>query len=171
MTRARLISLAVLSVVVAMFSVAPAQAQSAKTTLTDPAQATFFNEISDRLVCQCGCQMILRVCNHQNCPSAIPMRQNIEEQILAGNGEEEIVQSFVEEHGLKILSSPPAEGLNLAAWIMPGFAVLVGLLLIVHFAGHWAARRRLAEATPAVAIDAETRERVAREIKEMERQI
>lgn len=157
---------------VLFLALAPAAtlAQSAKTTLTDPAQARLFNDISDRLICQCGCQMVLRVCNHQNCPSAIPMRREIEEKLLAGESADAIVQGFVDEHGLKVLSAPPAEGLNLAAWIMPGFAVLVGLLIVIHFAGHWAARRRLAEAAPAATIDEETRARVAREIEEMERQ-
>jgi cytochrome c-type biogenesis protein CcmH len=146
-----------------------ALAQSAKTTLTDPAQAERFNDISDQLVCQCSCQMILRVCNHQNCPSAVPMRREIERQMLAGETDEVIVASFVDEYGLKILSSPPAEGFNLAAWVMPGFALLVGLFFIVHFASQWASRRRIVNTRPAPAIDPEMRERMERELKSLER--
>ena len=52
---------------------------------------------------------------------------------------------------------------------MPGFAILVGLFLLVHFAGHWAARRRLAASQPTPDIDPELRERMEREMKEMER--
>ena len=103
-------------------------AQSAKTTLTDPVLADRFNEISDRLICQCGCNMILRVCNHVNCPSGIPMRQEIERKLLAGAPDDSIVAGFVSEHGLVVLSSPPVEGVNLAAWVMPGFALLLGAL-------------------------------------------
>lgn len=147
----------------------PASAQSAKTLLSDPAEALRFNDISDRLVCQCGCQMMLRVCNHQNCPSGIPMRRSIEAQIQEGKTDDEIVAGFVEQHGLKILSSPPAEGLNLAVWIMPGFAILVGLFFIFHFAGHWMARRRLATASANTIIDPELLERMEREMSEMER--
>ena len=99
--------------------VSDAHAQSAKTRLTDPVLAERFNEISDKLVCQCGCNMILRVCSHYNCQSATPMRAQIEEQLTAGMTNEAIMAGFVEEVGIKVMSSPPAEGLNLAAWIMP----------------------------------------------------
>jgi len=165
----RLVRTIALSVLVCA-AATPAGAQSAKTLLTDPVQAQLFNDVSDRLVCQCGCQMILRVCNHQNCPSGIPMRREIERQIEAGTSEDEIVQSFVDESGLKILSSPPVEGFNLAAWIMPGFALLIGLLVVVHFAGNWANRRRsTAGDGPVPEIDPDMKERIERELEAMER--
>jgi cytochrome c-type biogenesis protein CcmH/NrfF len=142
-----------------------ALAQSAKTTLTDPALATRFNEISDRLVCQCGCQMILRVCNHVNCPSAVPMRRSIEEQLLAGAPDDSIVAGFVAEHGLKVLSSPPASGLNLAAWVMPGFALLLGAFAAVYLASRWAAKRRAATAAPAAVVDPDLERRIEEEMR------
>jgi cytochrome c-type biogenesis protein CcmH/NrfF len=141
-------------------------AQSAKTTLADPVQAKRFNEVSDRLICQCGCQMVLRVCNHQNCPSAIPMRHSIEKQILEGKDDDSIVAGFVEEHGIKVLSSPPAEGLNLAAWVMPGFALGVGLFAAWYFAARWASKRKLAVAgANASSMDASLRARIEDELK------
>jgi cytochrome c-type biogenesis protein CcmH/NrfF len=146
--------------------VTTAFAQSAKTTLRDPVQAQRFNDISDRLVCQCGCNMILRVCNHQNCPSAIPMRQSIEKQIVEGKDDDTIVAGFVEEHGMKVLSAPPAEGLNLAAWVMPGFALGVGLFAAWYFATRWATKRKMATASAAVAsVDAALRDRIESELK------
>jgi len=145
-----------------------ALAQSAKTTLTDPVLATRFNEISDRLICQCGCQMILRVCNHVNCPSGIPMRQEIERKLLAGAPDDSIVAGFVDEFGMLVLSSPPVEGFNLAAWVMPGFALLLGAFAVFYTAGRWAARRRLASAKAGNAdIDPEMRARIEDEIKRM----
>ncbi len=144
----------------------PVFAQSAKTTLRDPVQAKRFNEISDRLVCQCGCNMVLRVCNHQNCPSAIPMRQSIERQIGAGSDDDAIVAGFVEEHGVKVLSSPPAEGLNLAAWVMPGFALGLGLFAAWYFAVRWAGKRKLATAgASATSVDPVLRARIEEELK------
>lgn len=149
-----------------------ARAQSAKTTLEDPEQATRFNEISDRLVCQCGCQMILRVCNHQNCPSATPMRHQIEKRILEGKDDDEIVEEFVGEMGIKVLSTPPAEGINLAAWVMPGFAVIIGIFIVIYFVNRMAARRRLVTAMPAkpsAAVDTDVRTRIEKELSDMER--
>jgi len=143
-----------------------ALAQSAKTTLRDPVQAKRFNEVSDRLVCQCGCNMVLRVCNHQNCPSAIPMRHEIEKQIGEGEDDDAIVASFVAKDGAKVLSSPPAEGLNLAAWVMPGFALGVGLFAAWYFATRWAHKRKLAVAVPkGGTVDTALRERIEKELK------
>jgi cytochrome c-type biogenesis protein CcmH/NrfF len=154
-----------LSVIALLAALAPAAfAQSAKTQLADPVLATRFNTISDRLVCQCGCQMILRVCNHVNCPSAVPMRQEIEKQLLEGKDDEAIVASFVAAHGQKVLSAPPATGFNLAAWVMPGFGLLVGLFIVFTIASRWAQRRRVATA-PVAPVDAELRQRIEKELK------
>lgn len=138
--------------------------QSAKTQLEDPVLATRFNDISDRLVCQCSCQMILRVCNHVNCPSAIPMRHEIEKQLLDGKDDETIIASFVAEYGQVVLSSPPATGFNLAAYVMPGFGLLIGLFLVFMVATRWAARRRAATVT-AAPVDVELKQRIEKELK------
>lgn len=146
-----------------------AYAQSAKTTLRDPVLAQRFNDISDRLVCQCGCNEVLRVCSHTNCESAIPMRHSIEKQLKAGKTDDEIVQSFVDKYGLKVLSAPPAKGIDLAAWVMPGFALLIGLLIIVSLARQWVSRRRLATADQGPPdIDPEIQARIEAELKERE---
>jgi cytochrome c-type biogenesis protein CcmH len=162
---ARVLRLAV--IVLTMMVTAPSVfAQSAKTTLEDPALATRFNDISDKLVCQCGCQMILRVCNHVNCPSAVPMRQDIERQLLAGETDDVIVQGFVDDIGLKVLSSPPTDGFNLAAWVMPGFALLIGLFIVAYMATRWSARRKLATASaPSTPVDPDMQRRIEEELR------
>jgi cytochrome c-type biogenesis protein CcmH len=155
----------ILTTILVLFALAPvAFGQSAKTQLEDPALATRFNEVSDKLVCQCSCQMILRVCNHINCPSAVPMRAEIEKQLLEGKDDEAIVASFVAEYGQVVLSSPPATGFNLAAWVMPGFGLLVGLFIVFTIASRWASQRRAATATP-VPVDVELKQRIENELK------
>lgn len=138
--------------------------QSAKTEIKDPVLATRFNTISDRLVCQCGCQMILRVCNHVNCPSAVPMRHEIEKQLQEGKDDETIVASFVAQYGQVVLSSPPATGFNLAAWVMPGFGLLVGLFIVFTIVSRWAGKRNLATA-PSAPVDVELKQRIEKEMK------
>ncbi len=150
------------------FSSEPAGAQSAQSHLTDPVLAEAFNRVSERLTCQCGCNDGLRVCNHQNCPSAIPMRRIIETKLTEGQTEDQIVDAFVEEYGMVVLSTPPAEGFNLAAWVMPGFALLAGFLLLLHFAGHWITRRKLAAEGPAPEVDPEMQKRIERELESLE---
>lgn len=156
----------VLLFVAALSMIAPAGAnsQSAKTHIKDPALAERFNKVSDDLICQCGCNMGLRVCNHENCPSAIPMRHEIEEKLQAGASDDSITAGFVKEFGDKVLAEPPATGFNLAAYVMPGFAVLIGLFIVATFATRWSNKRRLSTA-PAAPVDPEIRERIERELR------
>jgi cytochrome c-type biogenesis protein CcmH len=147
-----------------LFAPVGAISQSAKTHIKDPALAKRFNKVSDDLVCQCGCNMGLRVCNHENCPSAIPMRHEIEEKLQAGASDDTITTAFVKEYGDKVLAEPPATGFNLAAYVMPGFAVLIGLFIVATFASRMSNKRRLTTG-PAAPVDPETRERIERELR------
>jgi cytochrome c-type biogenesis protein CcmH len=144
-------------------------AQSAKSHLQDPVQAARFNDISDRLVCQCGCNMILRVCNHFECPSATPMRAQIEKQILAGMTDEAIIAEFVAEKGKVVLATPPPEGINLAAWVMPGFAVLIGLFLLSYFLAGWLAKKKVRPAATHAELDPSITKRIEKELQGMDR--
>ncbi|MDH3215408.1 MAG: cytochrome c-type biogenesis protein CcmH [Candidatus Krumholzibacteria bacterium] len=143
-------------------------AQSAKSSLTDPEQAAMFNRVSDKLVCQCGCNMILRVCNHFECPSALPMRAEIEEKILAGAAEDAIVTDFVEEHGKVVLATPSAKGIDLAAWVMPGFVVLMGLFLLLYFVSDWLAKKKVKPAASQQQLDSGTMSRIEDELSRLD---
>ena len=158
----------ILSMLVVCATTSGANAQSAKSSLTDPAEADMFNRVSDRLVCQCGCNMILRVCNHFECPSAIPMRKSIEQQIRAGVDEETIVAGFVEEYGAVVLSTPPAEGLNLAAWVMPGFAILIGGFLVAYLVADWRSKKRARPSPTITALDPGVASRIEDELRSMD---
>ena len=156
--------------IVLLLCAPPVFAQSAKSTLTDPDQAAMFNRISDHLVCQCGCGMILRVCNHFECPSAIPMRAKIEDEIRAGMGEQDIIDGFVAEYGKVVLSTPPPEGINLAAWVMPGFMVMLGLFAVSLFTASMVTRHRLKAAPAAPAPpDPHMVDRIEEELKKMDK--
>lgn len=143
----------------------PAAGQSAKSSLQNPEQAEFFNEISDKLVCQCGCNSILRVCNHYECPSAVPMRKEIEKQILAGVAEADILASFVEEYGQVVRATPPASGINLAAWVMPGLAVLLGAFALFYFLSSVATKKKTAPVPAEQRLDPAVTERIEKELK------
>jgi cytochrome c-type biogenesis protein CcmH len=165
LTRVGLIAFAVVWSTAAWTSV---QAQSAKSKLTDPVLANRFNAVSERLVCQCGCGMGLRVCNHFECPSATPMRAKIEEDLLAGMSDDAIVATFVEEYGDVVLATPPAEGFNLAAWVMPGFAVLVGLFLVFYFVADWLAKKKVKPGKDRKPADPLLTARIEQELKGMD---
>jgi cytochrome c-type biogenesis protein CcmH len=92
------------------------------------------------------------------------MRHQIDTQLTAGKTNKEILASFVAQEGIKVLAEPPATGFNLAAYVMPGFALLVGFLIVGTFASRWTNKRRLT-AGPATPVDPELKERIEKELK------
>ena len=69
-------------------------AQNVYTNLHDAQQVQNFSEVSEQLVCQCGCNFVLSVCPHVECPWGIPARRFIEGRIKDGATAAEIVHKF-----------------------------------------------------------------------------
>jgi cytochrome c-type biogenesis protein CcmH/NrfF len=107
-------------------------------------QAPSFQEIEESLTCQCGCGLTVHSCNHLQCPSALPLREEIRAQLALGLGKDAILAHFSDKYGEKILSSPTTTGFNLAAWIMPFFAVSLGAIFVVFTLLRWRRPRRVA---------------------------
>ncbi len=114
-----------------------AHAASVHTSLTDPAQVKRFHSICKHLVCQCGCNLVLDDCNHFNCGSATPMRARVDKEILEGKSDQEIINGFVEDMGLVVLSAPPTSGFNLTAWIAPGVLLSIAVVVILLLLRRW----------------------------------
>jgi cytochrome c-type biogenesis protein CcmH len=101
--------------------------------------ATSLQEVSEALTCQCGCGLTVANCNHPQCESSLPIRQQIEAMIAKGMNRQQIVALFRKQYGEKILSAPTAEGFNLLAWIIPFAAIFAGCFIIVGAVGRWRA--------------------------------
>lgn len=112
-----LISLALL------FSAAPATAQ-------EPVSDDEVNEIARELYCPVCENTPLDVCPTQACED---WRAEIRTQLREGKSREEIHQYFVQRYGAKVLSTPPQEGFNLIAWILPIGAVLFGAIFFGRY--------------------------------------
>ena len=83
------------------------------------------SEIEEALTCQCGCGLTVHSCNHVQCPSGIPLKEEIAGQLAAGKTGAEVLTYFSTKYGEKILSSPTTTGFNLVAWVTPFAAVFV----------------------------------------------
>ena len=88
--------------------------------------------IAEKLVCLCG------TCNRESlatclCNYGESQRERIGRSIDSGKNANEILESFTGEFGHVVLASPPAEGINLLAWIAPIFALLFGALILRLF--------------------------------------
>jgi cytochrome c-type biogenesis protein CcmH/NrfF len=133
---------------------------------TDP-QARF-NQLGQKLMCTCGCAQGLLGCDHVGCPNRGGEMDELRSGIANGQGDELILQGFVQRYGASVLAAPTTQGFDLVAWIMP-FAVaavaLIGTILLVR---HWAKNQpKLAPVnarSPAQArAEDEMRERIRRE--------
>ena len=110
-----------------------------------------FQEIEESIVCQCGCGMTVHSCNHLQCPSAIPLREEIRAQMNAGKGTAAILAYFSDKYGEKILSAPTTVGFNLIAWVAPFVVVGLGGVFLAITVKRWSARAATAaEAVPPV---------------------
>lgn len=122
-------------------------------------------EIEEALTCQCGCGLTVHSCNHLQCGSAIPLKHEVSALVAEGLGHDEILLRFRDKYGEKILSSPTAEGFNLAAWILPFAAILAGGAVLGFTIRRWT-RREADRGLPAVAdISAAARRRLEAELR------
>jgi cytochrome c-type biogenesis protein CcmH len=122
------------------------------------------HDIGDKVYCLCGCTTTLNRCPHENCPVKAEMQKIIRADLAEGKAEPAILQDLVARYGLKVLASPPAQGFNLTAWVLPGVGLLLGLLLAIAIVRRW--RRPAAQpATPAGAMDDKVRAAVEEEMK------
>jgi cytochrome c-type biogenesis protein CcmH len=87
-----------------------------------------YNDLNHRLMCTCGCAEILGECNHVGCPNSAGELTELRTGIAAGNGDKEILDSFVAKYGATVLAAPTTHGFDLVAWIAP-FAVFAAALL------------------------------------------
>jgi cytochrome c-type biogenesis protein CcmH/NrfF len=92
------------------------------------------------------------------CPSdkAAEVRQWILLQQAAGATRDEVIAQLYEQFGDVILSSPEPEGWGLAAWLLPGFALGVGALIVMLVLRRMTGGADPSARTPAAAPGAQT---------------
>lgn len=105
-----------------------------------------FRRVSNRLLCQCGCNYMVLSCNHVDCSSASFIRRSIQTQLAAGKSEDAIVAGFVEQYGPRILPEPPKKGFNWSAWLMPFIVLVLGGALVSYILWRWKFHYQPAEA-------------------------
>jgi cytochrome c-type biogenesis protein CcmH/NrfF len=89
-------------------------------------------ELEQKLKCTCGCNLDIYVCRTTDftCQYSPALHQEVVDLRAAGKDPEAVLAAFVAKYGEQILMAPPAEGFNLAGYLVPGAAVLVAGSLI-----------------------------------------
>jgi cytochrome c-type biogenesis protein CcmH len=98
------------------------------------------------------------------CPSGIPLKEEIAVQLAAGKNQAEVLTYFSTKYGEKILSAPTTTGFNLVAWVTPFAVVAIAATLVVVASRRW--RRAETSASPVVPspVDGERRARLNAEL-------
>lgn len=132
------------------------------------AEPSTTQEVEEGLTCQCSCGLTVHSCNHLQCSFAVPRKQEIATAISAGKGKEEILASYMAQYGEKVLSSPTTTGFNLAAWITPFLALILGGVVVSLMSLRWSRQRAVKESQPPVVTEVagEYRERLKKELSQ-----
>jgi cytochrome c-type biogenesis protein CcmH len=148
-----------------MLAVAPLAAR------VTAAEVATQSEIEEALTCQCGCGLTVHSCNHLQCPSGEPIKDEIRRRLGLGESRETILSAFAAKYGEKVLSSPTMQGFNWFAWITPFAAFLSAAAVLVVVVQ--SRLRRVAVAAPATPPAAPTdpgvRARLDRALSELDR--
>ena len=94
-------------------------------------------ELESELVCPV-CESTL---DTSNAPVAIRMKEIIRERIAQGRTKSEIKDELVAQFGTGVLATPPKEGLDLLAWLLPLVGLAVGAAAVGALAWRWSRPR------------------------------
>ena len=98
--------------------------------------------VGEKLACLCGgCKNSVGSCPMLGCHYATPKREQIRKSLAEGKTDQQVVDEMVKEQGLQALVTPPAEGFNVLAWVMPFVMIGLGLLAIGFFIRRMSAKR------------------------------
>jgi cytochrome c-type biogenesis protein CcmH len=92
------------------------------------------NDIAKDIYCPVCENTPLDVCPTQVCSQ---WRELIREQLSMGWSGSQIRQYFVDQYGDRVLSTPPARGLNWLVYILPPLAILAGAFILVRTIRNW----------------------------------
>jgi cytochrome c-type biogenesis protein CcmH len=116
-------------------------------------------EIEEALTCQCGCGLTVHSCNHLQCGSGIPLKQEVVTMVSQGLPRDEILVRFRDKYGEKILSSPTTEGFNLTAWVLPFVVLGIGVVVVLGTVRRWTVVARRDEAATGSQVGISDRDR------------
>lgn len=103
--------------------------------------------LGHQMMCMCGCNQILLECNHAGCTYSTRMRDELVAAVDGSDGDNGVLQTFVDKYGATVLAAPTNTGFNRVAWLMPYFALAIGVCGVVLVVRNWRGHPRTAAAT------------------------
>ena len=109
------------------------------------------NAVARKLYCPVCENIPLDVCSTQACAQ---WRDLIREKLNLGWTQDQIIAYFAEQYGDRVLATPPvrdAMSINILAYIIPFFAFIVGIIVVIHYI-----KRKKSVSLPDAAITVDT---------------
>jgi cytochrome c-type biogenesis protein CcmH len=92
------------------------------------------NAIAKQLYCPVCPNEPLDTCSTLAC---VQWRDTIREKLSEGWDVDQIKAYFVEQYGDRVLSTPPARGLNWLIYVLPPVAIMAGLFFLIRSMRSW----------------------------------
>ena len=117
----------------------PNRAGRPQTPTTDRDSDPAIQVLEKRLRCTCGCGLDVYTCRTTDfsCTTSPAMHRQVLALLDRDLTEAQVVQAFVDEHGQAILMAPPKRGFNLAAYFVPGIAIVVASAVLFVVLRRW----------------------------------
>jgi len=91
-------------------------------------------EVESNLICQCGCTMVVVDCQ---CEWAENARVDIAGKLDQGMSVKEVIASYVDIYGTKVLAAPPKSGFHWTVWVTPFLSLAAGGGLLYLLLKRW----------------------------------
>jgi cytochrome c-type biogenesis protein CcmH len=107
-----------------------------RSRITDYENDPFIVGVESQMRCTCGCNLDVYTCRTTDftCGTSPAIHRELVGMVEQGMTGEEILDAFVAKHGETVLMAPKKEGFNLAAYFVPGAAIIaVGSALLWVF--------------------------------------
>ena len=118
----------------------------------NPPQRASLSDLEDEVMCLvCGTTLAV-----SDSPQADRERAFIRALIARGETKEQIKAALVAQYGQRVLATPSDSGFDLAAWIVPGLAVILAGIGIAFAVVRWRRARPAGQSRPLPAATAPT---------------
>ncbi|HEX5943497.1 MAG TPA: cytochrome c-type biogenesis protein [Anaerolineales bacterium] len=123
------------------------------------------NRVAKQIYCPVCPNTPLDVCETKACEN---WRAQIRDQLAEGWTDQQVIDYFVAQYGERVLAEPQRKGFTSLVWFLPLIAVLVGLGVVYEILRNWRKQEPALAAGPAPNIPEAIRQRIERELQEMD---